>query len=166
MMKCRVRGWAVMGCAAVAVLGNTAAWAACDAERRPIPTTRYEMNGPEVLDKETGLTWQRCSVGQTWRDAEGCAGAVREFDWRDAKRQARGGWRLPTREELETLVSKACSPSINPEAFPDLDPLKLWYWSASETVRGLAWLVQFGGGATFNGYQTAPNAVRLVRRGK
>ncbi len=142
------------------------AWSACDPQRNPIPTTRYEMNGGEVLDKESGLTWQRCSVGQTWRDGQGCSGTVQELNWRDAGRQSGGGWRLPTREELETLVSKACSPSINPDAFPNVDPVRLWYWSSSQTDRDLAWLVQFGGGATFNGYQTSQNAVRLVRRGR
>ncbi len=154
---------AVMGLVAAAVLVANPVLAACDAARNPIPSTRYEMRGAEVVDKETGLTWQRCSVGQTWQEGQGCTGAIEEFDWKGAKRQERGGWRLPTREELETLVSKACSPSINPDAFPNLDPLKLWYWSGSQTERDLAWLVQFGGGAVFNGYQTSSNAVRLVR---
>jgi hypothetical protein len=138
----------------------------CDPQRNPIPTTRYEMRGAEVLDKETGLTWQRCSVGQTWNEGEGCTGTVEEFNWQNAKKQARRGWRLPTRDELETLISRACSPSINPEAFPGVDPVKLWYWSSTQDTSGLAWLVQFGGGATFNGYQTAPNAVRLVKDAK
>jgi hypothetical protein len=153
---------------AVCVMGavlSAPAWAACDPERKPIPATRYEMNGAEVLDKETGLTWQRCSLGQKWQEGQGCVGTVQELNWRDAAKQARSGWRLPTREELETLVSKACSPSINPDAFPGVDPIKLWYWSSSQTDRDLAWLVQFGGGATFNGYQTSQNAVRLVRGG-
>lgn len=152
-------------CAASAVMSGPAL-AACDPDRKAIPTTRYEIQGGEVLDKETGLTWQRCSVGQTWKEGEGCAGAVQEFTFANAKKQARGGWRLPTRDELSGLVSMACSPSINPEAFPNLDPIRLWYWSGTETERDLAWLVQFGGGATFNGYQTSANAVRLVRNAK
>ncbi len=147
----------------VGAMISTSAWAACDPQRNPIPTTRYALNGAEVVDRETGLTWQRCSVGQAWQEGQGCTGTVAEFDWKDARREARRGWRLPTREELLSLVSKACSPSINPEAFPNLDPLKLWYWSADQTDRDLAWLVQFGGGATFNGYQSSSNAVRLVR---
>jgi hypothetical protein len=151
---------------ALATVLAAPAWAACDPQRNPIPATRYEMNGADVLDKETGLTWQRCSVGQKWQEGQGCTGTVEAFQWKDASRQARGGWRLPTRDELLTLVSKACSPSINPDAFPGLDPLKLWYWSSEQTDKDLAWLVQFGGGATFNGYQTSENAVRLVRGGK
>jgi hypothetical protein len=154
----------VAGCV-VGVVLSSSAWAACDPARNPIPASRYEMKGAEVLDKETGLTWQRCSLGQTWQEGQGCAGSVQELNWRDAVKQGRSGWRLPTREELETLVSKACSPSISPEAFPNVDPIKLWYWSSTQTDRDLAWLVQFGGGATFNGYQTSQNAVRLVRGG-
>ena len=88
------------------------------------------------------------------------------FDWRAANRQAGRGWRLPKHDELLSLVSSACSPSINPEVFPGLDPIKLWYWSSEQTDKDLAWLVQCGGGATFNGYQTSQNAVRLVRSGK
>jgi len=155
----------VAGVVLGAVAGSSA-WAACDPARNPIPATRYEMSGAEILDKETGLTWQRCSVGQEWKDGAGCTGAVEVMDWRDAMKHGRRGWRLPSREELETLVSKACSPSINPDAFPNLDPVNLWYWSSSQTDRDLAWLVQFGGGATFNGYQSSKNAVRLVRGGK
>jgi hypothetical protein len=152
-----------------AILAVGPAWGACDPDRIQIPASRYEINGAEVRDKETGLTWQRCSVGQTWREGAGCTGTVQEFDWPKAMRQARGGWRIPTRDELSTLISFGCSPSINPDVFPNLDPLKLWYWSSSrekEHERELAWLVQFGGGATFNGYQTSLNAVRLVRGGK
>jgi len=142
------------------------AGAACDPDRNSIPSSRYEMNGGEVLDKETGLTWRRCSVGQSWKDGEGCVGQVRAMSWAEARKEARQGWRLPTRDELSGLISMACSPSINPDAFPHLDPLHLWYWSATQTDRDLAWLVQFGGGAVFNGYQTSANAVRLVRDGK
>jgi hypothetical protein len=152
-------------CLASAILSGPV-FGACDPDRKSIPTTRYELKGAEVLDKETGLTWQRCSVGQTWQEGQGCTGAVKEFTYAEAKKQARSGWRLPTRDELTGLVSVACSPSINPEAFPGLDPLHLWYWSGTETDRDLTWMVQFGGGATFNGYRTAPNALRLVRDGK
>ncbi len=155
----------VVGCVLAAVLGAPA-WAACDPERKPIPATWYEMNGAEVLDKETGLVWQRCSLGQTWRDGQGCTGTVSAATWKQAVREAGRGWRLPTRDELLSLVSKACAPSINPDAFPGLDPLQLWYWSSEQTDKDLAWLVQFGGGATFNGYQSSANAVRLVRSGK
>ena len=159
----------VLGCALAAAV-NASAFGApaptCDPVRNPIPATRYETKGAEVLDKETGLTWQRCSVGQEWKEGAGCTGAVAVFDWKNAAKQAGRGWRLPTRDELLALVSKACSPSINPEAFPGLDPINLWYWSADQTDKDLAWLVQFGGGATFNGYQTSKNAVRLVRSGK
>lgn len=150
------------GCV-LATLATGAAWAACDPDRIAVPTSRYDINGTEVLDKQTGLTWQRCSLGQAWQDGEGCTGQVQEFTWAEARKQAGGAWRLPTRDELSSLVSMACTPSINPDAFPNLDPLRLWYWSGTQTDKDLAWMVQFGGGATFNGYQTAKNAVRLVR---
>ena len=57
----------LLGCAMGAAL-SASAWAACDPQRNPIPASRYATSGAEVTDKETGLVWQRCSVGQTWQE--------------------------------------------------------------------------------------------------
>lgn len=65
---------------------------------------RYLINNDgTVTDIHTKLTWQRCSVGQTWT-GETCAGEASSFKWDDAMQLAKDGWRLPTVDELDTLV--------------------------------------------------------------
>src|SRR5688572_9743914 len=80
-----------------------AATSGCTFEPR-IPSTRYEVKGAEVFDKETNLTWQRCSVGQEWKEGAGCVGEVRELSRAEA-RKTPANWRLPTKEELDGLLS-------------------------------------------------------------
>ena len=131
-----------------------------------IPASRYALNGGEATDNETGLTWQRCSVGQTWKEGGGCTGTVETFDWKDAQRQARGGWRVPTKDELATIVDKKCTPTVNPEVFPNMDSINLTYWTSTRTDPKLAWIIGFEGGSDFDALPDAKNPVRLVRGGK
>lgn len=138
------------------------AYAACDAT----DTGRFVVNGAEVYDTKTNLTWQRCSVGQTWQQDK-CTGSVQALSWDQAKKQARGKWRLPTRDELVGLTEMPCGMSAETKKiFPDMDYLVPMYWSETAPDAGLAWLVGFNNGSTFNGYRTAPNGVRLVRTGR
>jgi hypothetical protein len=139
----------------------SAAYAACSFEPR-IPISRYEITGPQVFDKETKLTWQRCSFGQKWQDGSGCVGAPREISWTEAKKMD-GAWRLPTKEELSSLVSDACLRSANAEAFPGFTLQHPTYWSSTETAPGLTWTVNLTSGHEFNALQTSQNAVLLVQ---
>ena len=64
-------------------------------------------NGTIFSEKEQ-LLWMRCSVGQQWKGAN-CSGEAEEFQWPKAveiKKDFAGysDWRLPTREELASLV--------------------------------------------------------------
>ena len=127
---------------------------------RQNPIGQYVINGGEVYDKKTDLTWARCSVGQRWREGIGCVGAVHTMTWEEAIQQGGSGWRVPTEEELVTLVSPSCeNPALNDEAFPDMDLQKLWYWSSSfaEHVN-----FEFGNFGNY-GPPAYPGAVRLVR---
>lgn len=140
--------------------------AACDADR-PDNTAldRYILSAGEAYDKQTGLTWQRCSVGQAWRNGEGCVGSIKRLTWKEAMKQGSGGWRVPTKDELQTLVSPTCNnPAINAEVFPGRYLAMPWYWSSTENGSELAWYVSFFVGYVYyDGYRTAGNAVRLVR---
>lgn len=144
------------------------AYALCDASQpNRTPTSRYAIKDGEVYDKKTDLTWQLCSVGQKWKDGVGCVGVIRQMTWADAMSEASNDWRVPTRDELATLISPTCkNPAINEEVFPDMDLSKLWYWSSSESGEYLAWLGNFADGNFTNYDRTDVGAVRLVRGGQ
>jgi Protein of unknown function (DUF1566)/Tetratricopeptide repeat len=91
-------------------------------------SSRYVINGGEVYDKKTDLTWQRCSVGQRWKEDIGCAGVIKTFSWEDAQQLTSGSWRVPTKQELATLVDKSRDdwPTIDREVFPDTDFSHYW----------------------------------------
>jgi hypothetical protein len=148
-------------------LPATLASAACDpGEPTKKPTSQYVIQGATVYDKASNLTWQRCSVGQTWKDGAGCIGDVKVFPWAQTKALEHDGWRLPTEAEIETLVSPTCSkPAINEEVFPNMHLGELHYWSG--TGEGAyASYANFSNGLVSTDAADEPYAVRLVRSGK
>lgn len=136
------------------------------------PSSRYELlaEGTEVLDRATGLIWQRCSLGQTW-DGSGCAGAAATYTWQEALAQADGHWRVPNVKELRSLIEYACVPTINGTIFPDVPVTQSWqpaihYWTASPFAHHplQSWGVNFTNGGDYPGTpRTYPMWVRLVR---
>ena len=73
-------------------------------------------------------------------------------------------WRLPTVEELETLVDAGrTNSSINTTWFPNTSGV--WYWTASPNVgdSGYAWNVSFSDGYVNDYVRNSNNHVRLVR---
>uniref|UniRef100_UPI004056BE71 RCC1 domain-containing protein n=1 Tax=Candidatus Electronema sp. TaxID=2698783 RepID=UPI004056BE71 len=136
-----------------------------------------------IADKKTGLMWKRCSEGLSGVNCE--KGVVEKYTWDNAvnrfKNVAYAGysdWRLPTFDELKTLVS--CSkgqnergwcndgsekPTINQQAFPNTE----WnYWSGSSFADGSssAWYVDFFLGGSDAYFRTFHFEVRLVRGGQ
>jgi hypothetical protein len=147
-------------------------YAACNsAITRTAPDSRYELlnSNTEVKDKQTGLIWQRCSLGQTWSGTS-CtkSGAVIFYNWANALQTAKnmgGGWRVPNIRELASLIEQACySPSINDVFFPNTFTVA-HYRSSSPRLNGSgwAWVVSFDSGSdiTKRNYEYLP--VRLVR---
>ena len=70
----------------------------------------YDNLDGTITDRETGLTWMRCSMGQRW-DGRSCGGKAKEYTWSEANLAGQGvdfaghqDWRLPTVRELFTLV--------------------------------------------------------------
>lgn len=149
----------------VAVIGL--AWASCDtAQPSRTPDTRYDVKADMVYDKKSDLTWQRCSIGQHWKEGVGCVGVIKQMTWDEAKAQAQNGWRLPSKDELTTLLAPNCNkPAINEQAFPDMELDKLWYWTSSENGSFLAWLVNFADGNSNSFDRTDTGSARLVRGG-
>lgn len=70
-------------------------------------------DGRVVIDIETGLEWQRCSVGQTWTGGT-CSGGATTMNWDVAMEQGSNGWRLPTESELRTIIYCSNTYEYNP----------------------------------------------------
>ena len=115
-------------------------YAACNsAITRIAPDSRYELlnSNTEVKDKQTGLIWQRCSLGQAWSGSS-CTGNAATYNWANALQTAKnmgGGWRVPNIKELDSLIELACyNPSINDTYFPNTittDDDGGVYWSST-----------------------------------
>ncbi len=139
---------------------------------------RYRDHGAgTVTDIQTGLQWMRFSSGQEWTGGT-CVGEAQTYAWQDALDAAKalnrqGGyagyrdWRVPTKEELETLLVGTQSPRIDQATFPNTPASWSWYWSSSVYAVNpdRAWNVLFS-----NGYVSALNKadsghVRLARGG-
>lgn len=149
----------------IAFFAASSAFADCKKGQVRPPLERYEFSGESATDKRTRLEWRRCSIGQEWQSG-GCVGEVAELTWVDAMGEAQNGWRLPSREELGTILSSTCSnPAVNEEVFPGIDPGLPLYWSSTKDGAG-AWLVDFGNGSErkYAG-TTMRSAVRLVKGG-
>jgi len=96
-----------------------------------------DMDNGVVQHARTGLQWARCAVGQTWSSGR-CRGAADVFLWNEAKaaidqlnRTGRvgghGDWRLPTVEELATLIEECReAPAINTDIFPNTPWSGFW----------------------------------------
>ena len=107
------------------------------------------FNNEAILDKETGLVWERSpqTTSARWITARRTC----------AEKNVGGqkGWRLPSLEELTSLVDSSIAPPgpTLPPGHPFLTVQSTVYWSATrvdEDARG-SWAIHFGlgGGATF-----------------
>ncbi len=122
-----------------------------------------------IFDNVTGLTWQKCPMGQSGLDcATGSAGA---YDWASAGTAcsnlnlAGAGWRLPSRMELLTIVDYGISnPAINTAYFPNTQTVNP-YWSSAAYAPNIstAWYVHFSNGHTNYYDKTNTFYVRCVR---
>lgn len=128
---------------------------------------RFVLNADgTATDRTTGLTWRRCSEGQTW-DGSTCAGDATLHDWREAMALERlsgeDGWRLPTLDELASIVDKACSdPSVDPGVFP-ATPSGVFWSSKTDANADYAWHVHFRDGHASKAHKYRGGYVRRVR---
>lgn len=142
------------------------------------PNNRYEIvassAGSEILDKQTKLIWQRCSIGQTW-DGQTCIGTPTKLTWDQALIKAnalKNGYRLPNIKELQSLVEESChEPAINEKIFPNTNSSRATaaYWTSSPVPDGNnVWVVDFTNGGTYFPDKTGlyANPVRAVRSSK
>ncbi len=134
------------------------------------PDSLYTDHGDgTVTDNATGLMWQKCSLGQA---GSSCTGTALRFTWQAALAVANNNtgsgytdWRLPSKNELASLVEDACrGPAINETVFPAT--IGFVYWSSSPYAGNseVAWMVYFnGGGVATLSKNNNSSFVRLVR---
>ena len=141
--------------------------------RATAPDGRFTDHGNgTVSDSATGLVWKQCAEGLS---GAGCAtGTASAFTWPQALQRAADAsfagqtdWRLPNKNELESLVERRCyGPAINARFFPNTP--SNWFWSSSPYAygSGYAWIVAFGYGDVYGYGKDYDFHVRLVRGGQ
>lgn len=139
------RTWLSAGLVPMAVILLAGAWARADA-----PAGRYAITADTVTDTRTGLTWQR-AVSPTRLASNMASG------------HCTGGWRLPRKKELQTLVDVSRpdpGPAIDVNAFPNT-PTDSPFWTSTAAADGGMWTLSFLAGETMRVF--APNQSLWVR---
>ncbi|MDP4028456.1 MAG: DUF1566 domain-containing protein [Gallionella sp.] len=138
------------------------------------PTSAFTDNGNgTVTHNLTGLTWKQCAEGLSTTTTACDTGSATAMTWSAALSAAAtsgldgGGWRLPNKKELESLV-KRCgyTPSINQTLFPATPPMLFWSSSTYVPSSPSAWGVVFDVGDSGADGKTNGGYVRLVRGGQ
>ncbi len=107
-----------------------------------------DWNNEAVLDKETGLVWEQSpsTATSTWKDALIYCNQLRTG--------GRMGWRLPTIQEVDSLVDTSVAPPgpTLPAGHPFSNVQSSYYWSATAlaSLTGEAWCVSFNYGVVTN----------------
>ena len=168
MNKCKILGLLLAAC--IGLMGfNQHAFAA---KKGFIPPAWYQklpaaerfqlvLDDAAVLDKETGLVWEKSpdTTTRTWTSAIAYAYAKNVGD--------RKGWRLPTVEELASLVDPTQSNPALPSGHPFTNVRSDYYWSATTSASSTsnAWVVGFGVGNVNNFNKSTTFYVWCVRGG-
>jgi hypothetical protein len=107
------------------------------------PPSRYdESTAGTIYDTRTRLTWQRDVDVHTFSFADAA-------NYCAALELAGGGWNVPTRAELLTIIDPTeVSPAIDARAFPQTPGT--WFWTSTVYIDLTAsgWAVSFEDGTT------------------
>jgi hypothetical protein len=111
------------------------------------PRFQLVLDGTAVLDKETGLVWEKSA----WRTTPLWNAAI--WMCSDLELGGRKGWRLPTVEELTSLVDPTQDFPALPNGHPFVNVYEGSYWSATTDAHDAssAWSVFMGGNGGVGG---------------
>ena len=131
----------------------------------------YIKRGYFIIDLKNKIEWMTCPVGMVWK-GNTCAGIAKKYELKFipqiieiANDQLKGSWRLPTRNELESLICQKCQKvKINLKIFPKTPAEPFWTKDKNFWQPKFNWIVNFLNGNTFGRYPGyKPNYIRLVR---
>jgi Protein of unknown function (DUF1566) len=118
-----------------------------------------QFGNAAVFDGETGLVWEQSPETnvQTWLNAQARCNTKTVGN--------RQGWRLPTLQELASLVEPTVRFGPTLAAHPFTNVRASIYWSATTAAGnpGIAWFVNFDDGRVGNGLKTDTHFVWCVR---
>jgi hypothetical protein len=131
-----------------------------DREQKGTSEIKAKVEAEAVQDKNNHLLWQKNIQNSflTWIEAQEYCKSLDLGGYPD--------WRLPTKAELEGLVDKRYTPSINPlfGTLPDRDAP--YFWSGTPFNAAEAYLVSFKDGKPHHSkIEKEDGFVRCVRRG-
>jgi len=124
----------------------------------------FEDRGVTVLDRITGLTWQKSGSKKplTYKQAQGYVEKLNRDRF-----AGYDGWRLPTIPELTSLLeAEKQTEGLYIDSI--FDKNQIWCWS-SDTIKGssgLAWVVYFNYGVVNFSNLVSVDYVRVVRAGQ
>ena len=131
----------------------------------PCNSSRFKcvLNNNAVLDRETGLVWEKSPGTQLYAWTDAFNACTQKY------LGPRYGWRLPTVEELASLVDRFSNPTL-PAGHPFTNVQSNVYWSATAVpgYTGTAWGVHFASswGTPYSSPTTFQYAAWCVRGGR
>lgn len=155
------------------VAGN-ALTQSCDQHRDSArDSSRFDINdNGTVTDIESGLTWQRCMLGQVWKNGD-CSGDARRLTWSEANALVQSGagtpkdnstWRIPKLNEIAGIVDIRCrAPRIDLRIFPGTAAQPFWTANNPPGVEDQAYTLSFGAAGVSSTLKSEKHYVRLVR---
>lgn len=127
----------------------------CDGSKpATAPMSRFKDGGNGTLvDTQGPRVWLRCSLGMSWSGSS-CEGNSLTYNWSAAEAAVaalntkqvggRSNWRLPSVDELNSIVEKKCfKPAINLDAFPYTPESGFWSSTAAAGINARGWIVHF-----------------------
>lgn len=131
-----------------------------------IPFNRFQVlnqfGNAAVFDQETGLVWEQSpdTNTQTWLNAQARCNTKTVGN--------RQGWRLPTLQELASLVDPTARFGPTLPANPFANVRSSIYWSATTAAGNpaIAWFVNFDNGQVANVSKSDAHFVWCVRGGQ
>lgn len=139
------------------------------------PHQYIDNNDGTVTDIVAGLIWQKCSLGQEYKDGQCLSEPADYSTWSEALAASKveydknEGFRLPNIKELGSIVERGClSPAIDLAVFPSTPSSIYWSNTISITSNGALTeskgrVIDFISGVEFIADVNESKYIRLVK---